>query len=56
MGFFGFLQAALILLKLTGLIDISWWWIPLPGIIWFILACWAIISHENSKPAWRRWK
>ena len=28
-GFFGLLAVALIVLKLTDVIDISWWWIAL---------------------------
>lgn len=50
-GFFGLITAALIVLKLTGEIDWSWWWVLSP--IWILIiiaiAGTAIVYYMNNK-------
>lgn len=58
-GFFGLLGVAFIVLKLTGFIDWSWWWVTAPlwggfAVFLAIVACigiWAIVSTwlENRR-------
>jgi hypothetical protein len=53
MGFFGWLTLALIILKLTGLSDFSWWWILAPMTISVILdvVSGIILDKLDNKPA-----
>ena len=34
MGFFTALTLIFIVLKATGLIELSWWWVVLPAAVW----------------------
>jgi uncharacterized protein (DUF983 family) len=40
-GFFTLLSVAFIVLKLTGFIDWSWWWVTAP--IWGSILLWIIV-------------
>lgn len=36
-GFFGLLTIVLIVLKITGVISISWWWVFSPILVGFVM-------------------
>lgn len=48
-GFFGLLAIVFIVLKLTGVINWSWWWVLaplwLPASIFFVIALFALIMY-----------
>ena len=52
-GFTGLLAVAFIVLKLTGVIDWSWWWVtsplwlPIVAVIAIVLVMWALGAFKH---------
>lgn len=51
MGFFSALTLIFIVLKVTGVIALSWWWVLTPAAVWLVIYI-AIMALVLKFPLW----